>query len=202
MSSSASLEFPYPPLRPWPEFPLKVRQRKLWVFGYGSLMWNPGFPFCESQTGRLYGYHRDLCVRSLHYRGNARHPGLVLGLDKGGSCNGVCYRIAGADRAAVLAYLQQRELFINIYHAVFKRVVLNSGLKISALCFIVDRTQAQYTGSLSVEQVTRIVAKARGRRGDNKEYVINTLLHLQELGFPCRRLQQVVDGLSARSLVS
>lgn len=175
---------------------MDLSKQDLWVFGYGSLMWNPGFPFREAVTGRLYGYHRDLCIWSRHYRGDAEQPGLVLGLDRGGSCTGVSYRVAAADRRAVLAYLQQRELFTDIYHAVCKPVQLHGGRKITALSFIVDRAHGQYTGRLAVNEVSRIVAKARGRRGANREYVLNTLAHLQAMGFPCRRLQQVAEGLN------
>jgi len=177
---------------------VQILQRDLWIFGYGSLMWNPGFPFLEAVTGRLYGYRRDLCVWSRHYRGNAEQPGLVLGLDRGGSCNGVCYRVAMAERSAVLAYLQHRELLTDIYHAVSRPVMLAAGRRVDALCFIVDRSKAQYTGRLSVEEVIGIVEKARGRRGANTEYVVNTLAHLLDLGYPCSRLQQVVKGLSKR----
>ncbi len=195
LNNPASLEFPYPPQQPWPVFPVELEQDELWVFGYGSLMWNPGFPFTESATGRLYGYHRDLCVWSWHYRGNRQTPGLVLGLDQGGSCTGVSYRIDNNDRGAVLAYLQHRELNTEIYDVVCSPVLLDTGRKVTALCFVVDRKKEQYTGRLSLGEVTRIVKSARGQRGENMEYVVNTYTHLQELGVRCRRLQEVVASL-------
>ena len=195
LNNIVSLEFPYPPPQPWPVFPVDLEHNELWVFGYGSLMWNPGFPFTESATGRLYGYHRDLCVWSWNYRGNRQTPGLVLGLDHGGSCTGVSYRIDNNDRGAVLAYLHHRELNTEIYDVVCSPVMLDTGRKVTALCFVVDRKKEQYTGRLSLGEVTRIVKSARGQRGENTEYVVNTYNHLQDLGVRCRRLQEIVKGL-------
>ncbi len=185
----------YPPPKPWPQIPRSLIEGELWVFGYGSLIWNPGFPSVESQTARLYGYHRRLCVWSWEYRGTAEHPGLVLGLDRGGSCHGVALRVAEKDKHGAVAYLMRRELTTLVYRPLRARMRLAGGRTVHALTFVVDPSQHQYAGHLDTEQLLAIVSHARGCRGANQEYVVNTHQHLVELGIPCPRLTRLVDRL-------
>ncbi len=175
--------------------------RALWVFGYGSLMWNPGFTPVEARRARLHGHHRALCVWSWTYRGTRARPGLVLGLDRGGSCLGRAFRIRPDEQAAVMDYLYARELISNVYRPVVRCVRLEDGRCVHALAFVVDRSHAQYAGKLPPECAAAVVRGARGVRGPNHEYVVNTAIHLRELGAPCPILDRVHELLvdSARS---
>src|SRR4051794_16865913 len=120
----------------------------LWVFGYGSLMWRPGFDFIDRVEARLTGAHRALCVYSFDHRGTPERPGLVLGLDHGGACRGIAYRVAAAKRAGTIAYLREREQVTNVYRECVRRIVLRSDPQhsIEALCYVVNRSHPQYAG--------------------------------------------------------
>jgi glutathione-specific gamma-glutamylcyclotransferase len=157
---------------------------ELWVFGYGSLMWRPGFAFKEQAPAALIGAHRSLCVYSFHHRGTPERPGLVLGLDEGGACRGVAYRVEAAQREATLVYLREREQVTDVYLEVFRPITLldSSGRELEALCYLIDRRHPQYAGRLSIEAQARLVCGARGLSGDNIEYVLNTVRHLEEAG--------------------
>ena len=124
---------------------------ELWVFGYGSLMWRPGFAFIEQAPAALIGAHRSLCIYSFHHRGTPESPGLVLGLDEGGACRGVAFRVAPERRDATLAYLREREQVTDVYVEAIRPVSLldGSGRELEALCYIVDRGHPQYAGRLS-----------------------------------------------------
>ncbi len=154
----------------------------LWVFGYGSLMWNPGFPHLMSQPARLYGYHRALCVWSWVHRGSEKSPGLVLGLDRGGACIGQLYRVREADKAAVADYLYRREMATPVYVATLCNAVSENGIKHRALTFTVDRKHPQYAGKLTVQQAYDTVISARGRSGENPDYVTQTAAHFEDAG--------------------
>ncbi len=155
-----------------------------WVFGYGSLMWRPGFAHAEALPARLDGLHRALCVYSWVHRGTRERPGLVLGLDRGGSCRGVAYRVHGADREAVLAYLRERELVTDVYREVWRTIRFPGGehLPVSALTYLADRGHVQYAGRLPRERLLAMVRGGEGRSGANRDYVINTAGHLRALG--------------------
>lgn len=185
----------YPPRRPWPVLARPAPAGPLWVFGYGSLIWHPGFPFREHVAGRVHGHHRALCVWSWEYRGTPEHPGLVLGLDRGGSCAGVAYRVEDGERGATIAYLLRRELTTPIYRPVWKRVRLADARVVDALTFAVDRDHAQYAGRLEPTRLLEVVNAATGRRGPNADYVRQTVAHLAQLGIPCRRLERVAAAL-------
>jgi cation transport protein ChaC len=172
------------------------RDETLWVFAYGSLMWNPGFPHVAVRPARLHGYHRALCVWSWVYRGTPAVPGLVLGLDRGGSCLGRAFRVAAGRERGVVDYLSERELITNVYFAVWRDVRLDDWRRVRALTFVVDRRHAQYAGKLSAERAADVVRRARGCRGPNSEYVINTATHLQQLGMPCPVLKRVHELLA------
>lgn len=154
-----------------------------WVFGYGSLMWRPGFEFIERRIASVHGYHRSLCIYSHVHRGTPEHPGLVLGLDRGGSCKGVAFRVSGAIRAATVAYLRERELVTSVYEEKWISVDLGDGRpRVPALCYVVDRRHAQYAGKLGRERSLQLVRQGVGGSGANPEYVLNTYAHLVELG--------------------
>ncbi len=155
-----------------------------WVFGYGSLMWRPGFDHVEAAPARLLGAHRALCVYSWVHRGTRERPGLVLGLDRGGSCRGIAFRVEGAKRESVVGYLRERELVTEVYHEAWRPVRLEgpTSMTMTALAYLVDRRHEQYAGVLSREELLRHVRDGVGRSGINSDYVINTATHLASLG--------------------
>lgn len=155
---------------------------EFWVFGYGSLMWNPGFDYEERIAARAFGYRRSLCVRSFVHRGTPENPGLVLGLDRGGSCRGVAFRVRGEHREPVMAYLRERELVTRVYLERMLPLALADGRQTSAVGYVVDRAHVQYAGALGVEEAARIVHSSTGQSGPNDAYVANTLTHLREMG--------------------
>jgi cation transport protein ChaC len=170
---------------------------ELWVFAYGSLIWRPGFSYLERRTARLVGAHRALCVYSWVHRGTPEQPGLVLGLDRGGTCRGVAYRVAAADRDAVVAYLREREQVTSVYRESMREIRFVDGSSARALTYVVDRAHAQYSGKLDEETQLRIVSRAEGRSGPNREYVINTASHLVDLGIPDAQLYRLAGRLES-----
>lgn len=167
-----------------------------WVFGYGSLMWRPGFAHKGMQKARLHGYRRALCVRSHVYRGTPDRPGLVLGLDRGGSCVGLAFEVPGELRDEVLAYLRERELVTNVYHERLLPVRLETGETVCAVSYVVDRAHVQYAGSLDFTEAAGTVSEAIGEAGPNRDYVLNTLRHLEALNIRDRWLESVARLLS------
>jgi cation transport protein ChaC len=168
----------------------------LWVFGYGSLMWRPGFDFMEMHRAWLYGYHRAFCVYSWVHRGTRERPGLVLGLDRGGSCVGRLFRVAAAEADAVVRYLDEREMVTGVYVPVEGRVRFE-GRDVRARTYIADRGHAQYAGKLPVEAQARLVEGAVGQSGVNRDYVLNTVAHLETMGMvdgPLHRLAALLAG--------
>ncbi len=153
----------------------------LWVFGYGSLMWRPGFPFIERRQAVVRGYHRSLCVYSHVHRGTRERPGLVLGLDRGGSCKGVAFRVDSAEARNTLAYLRQREQVTSVYREALIHARLCGGTSVVAVCYIADRNHSQYAGRLDRAELVRLVAQGVGLSGDNPDYVKNAQAHLAEL---------------------
>lgn len=171
----------------------------LWVFGYGSLMWNPGFAFAERRPARLIGEHRALCIYSHIYRGTPEHPGLVLGLDRGGACRGIAFRIAAESWSDTVAYLRKREQVTGAYRETMRAVWLDDDprLRVRALCYVVNRGHAQYAGRLSVEQQLQLVRHAFGRAGANRDYVLSTVEALEAHGFRDAILHSVAQALSS-----
>ena len=157
----------------------------VWVFGYGSLMWRPGFDTLERVPARLIGLHRALCVFSFVHRGTPERPGLVLGLDRGGMCRGIAYRVAASAREETIAYLRAREQVTSVYVEAVRRIDLEDGARrqVRALCYIVDRGHVQYAGRLSVEQSLHYVRQGHGRSGNNRDYVVETVRALEALGY-------------------
>ncbi len=168
----------------------------IWVFGYGSLMWNPGFPHLRAVQARMHGVRRALCIRSTHYRGTPESPGLVFGLDRGGSCHGVAFEVAGADREAVVAYLRAREQISMVYHEVVRPVRLASGELVSALVYVANQGHEQYAGGLDLEETLAIVRRSTGEMGPNIDYVTATLRRLQDMGIRDRALERMVAALT------
>jgi cation transport protein ChaC len=157
---------------------------ELWVFGYGSLMWRPGFPHDKQAPGLLRGAHRALCIYSVLHRGTHERPGLVLGLDRGGACRGVTFRVSQGAEEATVAYLREREQVTEVYREAYRPVRLldGSGRTVRALTFLADTSHVQYAGRLSLDEQLRIVRACCGEAGDNVEYVLNTVRHLEEEG--------------------
>jgi cation transport protein ChaC len=171
----------------------------LWEFGYGSLMWRPGFDYIDSALAWAHGYHRSLCIFSHVHRGTPERPGLVLGLDRGGSCQGVAFRVAAADRERTVAYLRERELVTSVYLERTVGLRLADGGCVRALAYVVDRTHSQYAGRLPFEEMTRLVAEGVGINGDNPAYVRNTYEHLLRLDIHDGELAEVVRRLDLAS---
>jgi cation transport protein ChaC len=169
----------------------------LWVFGYGSLMWSPGFAFVEQMPARLIGEHRALCVYSFVHRGTPEQPGLVLGLDRGGACRGIAFRVADADRAKTVAYLREREQVTSVYREVKRSVWLEDDARrrVSALAYVVDRGHAQYAGRLTPAEQLRLVRQGHGRSGPNRDYVLSTVRSLEAQGCRDPQLHRLAEGL-------
>ncbi|KIN70756.1 Cation transport protein ChaC [Sulfitobacter noctilucae] len=174
----------------------------MWVFGYGSLLWNPGFPVAESVIGTLPGYARSFCMRSIHHRGTEEDPGLVLALDEqpDHACSGMALRVAEGEEEKTLAYLRERELVSAAYLEKNLDVMLEDGRIVTAVVYVIDESHGQYCGGLPLEDQAQIIAHAVGGRGPNTEYLYNTAEHLQQVGLQDPDL----DWLHARvkSLVS
>jgi len=167
---------PAPPALPMPDGPL-------WVFGYGSLMWNPGFPHEAILPAWVEGYARAFCVRSSGHRGTPERPGLVVGLTPGGRCRGLLIQAQERHKASILDYLWRREMDLADGY-VPRRVAarLDDGREIEALTFVVDLRHAAYAGTLSIDETARRIAAAEGQRGTNRDYLERTLAELDRLG--------------------
>lgn len=159
-----------------------------WVFGYGSLIWRPGFEYVRAEPVRLYGVHRSLCIYSFRYRGTKQKPGLVFGLMRGGSCAGMGFEISDKDWPEARAYLRDRELISHVYKEVYRTMRLADGRVVSAMTFVVDEAHTQFAGRLSVDQQLALVGAAAGTTGANRDYVLNTVDHLKQMGFADRHL--------------
>jgi cation transport protein ChaC len=169
----------------------------LWVFGYGSLMWRPGFDVLERVPAKLIGMHRALCVYSFVHRGTPEKPGLVMGLDRGGMCRGIAYRVAAAKREETIAYLREREQVTSVYLETMRRIALEDETRrqVRALCYAVDRGHVQYAGRLSVDESVHYVRQGHGRSGNNRDYVIETVRALEALGYRETELHLIAERL-------
>ena len=158
-------------------------QETLWVFGYGSLIWDPGFPVAERRIATLKDWHRSFCMRSIHHRGTVEAPGLVLALDRapGASCAGVAFRVEPGAEAATIAALRERELISSAYLETVLEVETGKG-PINALAYVIDPDHEQYCGGLPLDEQARIIANATGGRGPNRDYLWATVAHLTDLG--------------------
>jgi cation transport protein ChaC len=168
----------------------------LWVFGYGSLMWRPDFPHLERHFGVVHGFHRAFCVYSHVHRGTRERPGLVLGLDNGGSCKGVTYRVCATDAEGVVEYLMRREMATRVYMPRWVTVRIGDRA-VCAHTYTAAHNHEQYAGKLSPDQAARYIKNGIGHSGNNVEYLRNTIAHLEELGIdavPFRLMQRLVTA--------
>ena len=177
--------------------PFDQRDPDLWVFAYGSLIWRPGFAHLERVPARLIGAHRALCVLSHVHRGTPERPGLVLGLDRGGACRGIAYRVAARERAATVAYLRAREQVTNVYRETTGTVWLEGTpeRRVAALCYVVDRGHHQYAGRLTLDAQLHFIRQGHGQSGANRDYVLATVKALEALGCRDRDLHLIADRL-------
>ena len=169
----------------------------IWIFAYGSLMWRPDFPHVKARRALLRGYHRALCVYSVRYRGTPERPGLVLGLERGGSCLGRAFRVAAENADAVTAYLDRRELVTDVYIPRWLRVKTGEG-PVAGAGFVVDRSHLQYAGRLGLEETVDLVLQGHGRGGACADYLANTVDHLDALGLADRPLRRLLREVEAR----
>lgn len=161
-------------------------------------MWKPGFDFEQSCHARLHGYHRSLCVYSWVHRGTQERPGLVFGLDNGGACKGIAFRFAPGQEQNVLAYLDARELVTDVYQR--KRIMIRTEQgRVPAWCYVVRRDHAQYAGKLSVSELLARVEKSQGRSGHNRDYVLSTVSHLNQLGVDDAVLGKLAQMLQSKA---
>ena len=169
----------------------------LWVFAYGSLMWRPDFDFLERRPARLIGVHRALCVYSFVHRGTPEKPGLVLGLDRGGNCRGIAYRVAASRRGETIAYLRAREQVTMVYREVTRSVWLDDDpqQRVPALCYMVDRGHEQYAGRLTLERQLHFVRQGHGRSGNNRDYVLAAVKEIERQGFRDGQLHLLAERL-------
>ena len=154
-------------------------------------MWDPGFPYQEAKRARIFGVHRALCIRSVRYRGTYQQPGLVFGLDRGGSCTGMGFLTAPTDQRKIADYLQDREMLNDVYNPTIRRITLEDGRKVLALTFIVKQHHDSYIKDLSANQIAQIIALAKGQRGANIDYVLSTLDTLNSIGIRDQELHRV-----------
>jgi cation transport protein ChaC len=169
--------------------------RDLWVFAYGSLMWRPGFVYEEARRARLTGWRRCFSIYSVHHRGRPERLGMVLGLDRGGVCEGVAYRVAAGQAAQVRAYLRAREQVSGVYREVLVPVEIEQQhppAEVTALAYVVERAHPAYAGRLPLRLQARLIRGGRGLSGTNLDYLVSTVRHLHDLGIRERELERLV----------
>src|SRR5262245_48574381 len=162
----------------------------VWLFAYGSLMWRPGFDYVEARRARVTGYRRCFCIYSVYHRGTPERLGMVLGLDRGGACEGIAYRIAAARVADKVGYLRARELINGVYREAVVPIELEGeelspgagSSEVTALTYIAERAHPNYAGRLPLSLQARLIRGGRGLSGANVDYLVSTVRHLAELG--------------------
>lgn len=169
-----------------------------WVFGYGSLMWNPGFPHEDFSKARVNGVHRAPCIYSWVHRGTKERPGIVLGLAPGGACVGTAFKVAERDRTEVIDYLRARELVTNVYLEAERHAVLGSGERVPAITYIADTKHEQYAGRLSHSDLIGCIKGAKGKSGDNESYILDTATHLRSMNIRDSLMEGIAHELSEK----
>lgn len=169
-----------------------------WVFGYGSLMWRPGFPFIDRRRATLHGWRRAFCIYSVHHRGTYERPGLVLGLAPGGSTRGAAYRVAAADWAETYAYLREREQPTETYVEAWRDVRVDGAGTPSSLVFLSDPDHPQWAGALTLERQAELIDGATGLSGRNIDYLRDLVDHLREDGVRDRAMESLLTMVEGR----
>jgi cation transport protein ChaC len=177
-----------------------LQQSTHWVFGYGSLIWRPGFEYLRAVPALLPGAHRRLCIYSHRHRGTPEQPGLVFGLVRGGSCRGMAFEVAASRWPEVHAYLRDREMDRGVYREAQRAIRLADGATVPALAFMVDERHVQYAGRLDIAEQVRLVRAGIGESGPNPEYVLTTARHLEQLGIRDKYLAELVEVLRGTDL--
>ena len=176
--------------------------KPFWVFGYGSLMWRPGFDYETAYDAVLHGYSRSFCIYSFHHRGTRASPGLVLGLDAGGECLGRIFRVRGEDAERVTAYLEERELVNYPYIARFLPVEARGAdapRSVVAWTFVADPDHPDYAGGLPVEKAASLIMRASGIAGLNRDYLMQTVRHLETAGFVDEHLHALLREIETQT---
>ena len=177
-------------------------ESEIWVFAYGSLMWRPDFEFIETESALLRGYHRAFCIYSYIYRGSPETPGLVLGLNAGGSCLGRVFRLSTDVAPSILAAIDAREMIYQVYRERHLPVTLidrPGKPKVLAQTYVADRKGPQFTGKLAQAHMAKLIRQGQGTAGSAREYLANTVLHLEQLGFPDSRLTRLLHDVTAEN---
>lgn len=176
---------------------------QFWIFGYGSLMWRPGFDYLASEPALVHGWHRRLCVYSFVHRGTPERPGLVLGLDRGGSCHGLAFQVAPQRWDETIAYLRTREQVTAVYLERRQPIrLLNTGRVVQATTYVVDRAHRQYAGVLEDEDLLRHVVNGEGVSGHCIDYVMSTVSHLREMKLHDPTLERLAKSLETQAASS
>lgn len=172
-----------------------MTDQPLWVFGYGSLIWNPGFRYQSRQVAKLAGYQRSFCMWSIHYRGTTENPGLVLALDQddNANCLGMGFEVSPEDAPKTLEYLRERELISSAYLEAELPMELRDGRKVTAVTYVINRENNQYCGSLTLQEQATVIARSHGAMGPNVDYLESTALHLRELGIDDTDMEWLVE---------
>ncbi|HEY2338197.1 MAG TPA: gamma-glutamylcyclotransferase [Burkholderiales bacterium] len=179
------------------DFRAQLPRGDLWVFGYGSLIWSPGFPYREKHIGRVHGFHRALCILSTRYRGTQRRPGLVMGLCRGGSCWGMAFRVDATQVSRVLRRLWYREMRRRVYEPRLVAVETRKGRRVRALAFLADPRHPAYVHELDLHGRARMVAQGIGQRGHCIDYIRNTVEHMHEFGVRDPHLERILHAALA-----
>lgn len=176
---------------------------QFWIFGYGSLMWRPGFDYLHTEPALVHGHHRSLCVYSFVHRGTPEEPGLVLGLDRGGSCHGMAFQVAAEKWVDTIAYLRAREQVTSVYIEKQKTArLIRSGHGVEAITYVVDRAHRQYAGVLSDSELLTHIRQGKGVSGHCIDYVMNTVTHLRAMDIHDPRLERLAQGLASQAAAS
>jgi glutathione-specific gamma-glutamylcyclotransferase len=179
------------------DFEAQLDTGDLWVFGYGSLMWSPGFDFREKGLARVHGYHRALCILSTRYRGTLRRPGLVVGLCRGGSCWGMAFRVEACRVRPTLRRLWSREMPRRVYEPRLVQARVGRRRRVRALAFLADPEHPSYVRELDLHGRAKLVAQGIGQRGPCVDYIRNTLDHMQEVGVRDPHLERILHAALA-----
>ncbi|WP_169567881.1 gamma-glutamylcyclotransferase [Sneathiella limimaris] len=175
-----------------------ISEEGLWVFGYGSLLWNPAFHYIESVPARLYGYRRHYCLHLTMGRGSPEKPGIMLALDTGGSCNGRAFLIEPAKIDSETEILWLREMISGAYLPRWVKMKTEDGKSIEGLTFVVNRDHSRYRDHLSDEDLVQRICQGEGHLGSSREYLENTVAHLEEIGVRDQYLHRLLAKVKTR----